>query len=307
MNDTGKSLPAIPADLWALMATVGPRWGENVPMHVQLMIDRFSEVLRAGPEHCLPVRYDITYGAHERQMLDVYLPAPRASAKPAVVFVHGGAFLDGNRNRSDQIYSNVLKYFACNGLVGVNVGYRLGRDAPYPGGSLDVAAAVQWVQRNADDLGIDREQIFLMGHSAGSAHVGTYAYDRQMQPPGGHGLRGVIIVSGRVRAETCPDNPNAAKVALYYGTPDMDKLDALSPVSHVGVHSPPTFVAWSEFENPLIDVHCVELVFRLGQAKRRTPPTFWLRGHNHMSAIAHFNTAEDALGQAILRFITNPY
>ena len=95
--------------------------------------------------------------------------------------------------------------------------------------------------------------------------------------------------------------PNAAKVALYYGTSDMDKLDALSPVSHVGVHSPPTFVAWSEFENPLIDVHCVELVFRLGQAKRRTPPTFWLRGHNHMSAIAHFNTAEDALGQAILR------
>ncbi len=233
MNDTGKSLPAIPADLWALMATVGPRWGENVPMHVQLMIDRFSQVLRAGPEHSLPVRYDITYGTHERQMLDVYLPAPRASAKPAVVFVHGGAFLDGNRNRSDQIYSNVLKYFACNGLVGVNVGYRLGRDAPYPGGSLDVAAAVQWVQRNADDHGIDREQIFLMGHSAGGAHVGTYAYDRQMQPPEGNGLRGVIIVSGRVRAETFPDNPNAAKVALYYGTSDMDKLDALSPVSHV--------------------------------------------------------------------------
>ena len=87
MNDTRKSLPA---DLWALMATVGPRWGENVPMHVQLMIDRFSEVLRAGPEHSLPVRYDITYGAHERQMLDVYLPcSAHASAKPAVVFVHG--------------------------------------------------------------------------------------------------------------------------------------------------------------------------------------------------------------------------
>ena len=245
MNDSRKSLPA---DLWALMATVSPRWGKYVQMHVQLMIDRFSEVLRAGPEHSLPVRYDITCRAHERQMLDVSLPAPRASAKPAVVFVHRGAFLDGNRNRSDQIYSNVLKYFACNGLVGVNVGYRLGRDAPYPGGSLDVAAAVQWVQRNADDLGIDREQIFLMGHSAGCAHVGTYAYDRQMQPPEGHGLRGVIIVSGRVRAKTFPDNPNAAKVALYYGTSDMDKLDALSPVSHVGVHSPPTFVASCDFK-----------------------------------------------------------
>ena len=135
------------------------------------------------------------------------------------------------------------------------------------------------VQRNADDLGIDREQIFLMGHSAGGAHVGTYAYDRQMQPPEGHGLRGVIIVSGRVRAETFLDNPNAAKVALYYGTSDMDKLDALSPVSHVGVHSPPTF-SLERIRNPLIDVHCVELVFRLGQAKGRTPPTFWLRGQS---------------------------
>ena len=158
--------------------------------------------------------------------------------------------------------------------MGVNVSYRLERDAPIPGEASTLPLQIQWVQRNADDLGIDREQIFLMGHSAGGAHVGTYAYDRQMQPLEGHGLRGVIIVSGRVRAETFPDNPNAAKVALYYGTSDLDKLDALSPVSHVGVHSPPTFVAWSEFENPLIDVHCVELVYRLGQAKRRTPPTY---------------------------------
>jgi hypothetical protein len=65
----------------------------------------------------------------------------------------------------------------------------------------------------------------------------------------------------------------------------------------------PTLVAWSEFENPLLDVYCAELVHQLGVAKRRTPPSVWLKGHNHTSIIAHFNTQEDALGRAILTFI----
>ena len=56
----------------------------------------------------------------------------------------------------------------------------------------------------------------------------------------------------------------------------------------------------------LIDVHCAELAFRLAQAKRRSPPLMWLRGHNHTSAIAHINTAEDTLGQAMLDFIDHP-
>jgi hypothetical protein len=32
----------------------------------------------------------------------------------------------------------------------------------------------------------------------------------------------------------------------------------------------------------------------------------WLKGHNHTSTIAHMNTAEDALGRAILDFMSNP-
>jgi hypothetical protein len=60
----------------------------------------------------------------------------------------------------------------------------------------------------------------------------------------------------------------------------------------VGANAVPTFIAWAEFENPLIDVHCAELAFRLAQAKRRSPPLLWLRGHNHTSAIGHINTDE---------------
>jgi acetyl esterase len=41
----------------------------------------------------------------------------------------------------------------------------------------------------------------------------------------------------------------------YYATSDAKKLDDLSPVSHMDADRPPTFVAWAEFENPLIDVY----------------------------------------------------
>src|SRR6266567_8343304 len=96
---------------------------------------------------------------------------------------------------------------------------------------------------------------FRMGHSAGGAHVASYAYDRSLQPEGGSGLAGVIVVSGRVRVENRTDNPNARRVETYYSTTSPDELDRLSPVSYVGPNSIPTLVAWGEHENPLIDVH----------------------------------------------------
>lgn len=102
-----------------------------------------------------------------------------------------------------------------------------------------------------------------------------------------------------------PENPNAHKVQAYYGT-DASKYDDYSPVSHVSKNSIPTFIAWAEFENPLVDVYCAELVYRLAAAKRKAPPLIWLRGHNHTSAIAHINTAEEQLGRAILEFIIAP-
>jgi acetyl esterase/lipase len=182
----------------------------------------------------------------------------------------------------------------------------LADDTPYPGATDDIAAAVAWTHEHADEIGIERSRIFLMGHSAGAAHTGSYAYDRRRHPAGGPGLAGHLVVSGRVRAETRPENPNAHKVISYYGTEAADVLADVSPVSHVDECSVATFVAWAEFENPLIDVHCAELCFRLAQAKRRAPLSMWLRGHNHTSSIAHINTAEDALGLAMLDFIAHP-
>lgn len=297
-------LPDIPAELRALMAEIGPQWEPS--KHVKLMVDRFSDVLKLAPKDGISVMRNIAYGEHPRQMFDVFQPDANDKPRAAVLFVHGGAFLDGHRNRTEEVYANVLHFFARHGIVGINIGYRLAGDAQYPGATEDIAHVVAWVQAHAHEINIDPSRIFPMGHSAGAAHTGSYAYDKRLQPASGHGLAGFIVVSGRVRAETRPENPNAQKVVAYYGTSDAEKLNDVSPVSHVAADSVPTFVAWAEYENPLIDVHCAELVFRLAAAKKRSPPVMWLRGHNHTSTIGHFNTSEDALGRAILDFIADP-
>ena len=294
------TLPAIPADLRALMAEIGPRWATDTKGHIRLMIEKFTEVLKAAPRDDISVE-TIRYGTHERQQFEVFQPAG-ARAKPGLIFVHGGAFTEGSRHRSSEIYANVLTYFARHDVVGINAGYRLAPDACYPEATRDLAVIVRWMHENAERLNVDPGRIFLMGHSAGGAHVGSYAYDTRHQPAEGHGLAGVLIISGRMRADARPENPNASRVAAYYGT-DIGQYDDVSPVTHIDARSPPTFIACAEFENPLIDVYCFELAYRLGAAKGYAPPFAWMKGHNHTSIIGHFNTAEDTLGRACLDFI----
>ncbi len=312
--------PKIPVALRALMAEIGPKWGKPgappVSESVQLMVARFSEVLAGAPNGGVEDTYDISYAsADPRQVLDVHRPgSPKASKRetgapldlaPVVIFAHGGAFTDGEKARTPQIYANVPRFFARHGVVGVNMEYRQAPKWGYPAGAEDVALAVKWARENIARFGGDAKRIFIIGQSAGGAHTGSYAYDKRCHPAEGPGIAGHIVISGRVRADNLPQNPNARKVEAYYGT-DNSRFDDLSPLSHVGPDSVPTFIAIAEYENPLIDVHCAELCWRLGKAKGRTPPFMQLRGHNHASIIAHFNTAEDALGRALLDFIHNP-
>lgn len=286
------------------MAKVGPIWGSDTKGHVQLMIDKFTEVLKESPKDNVTIQ-SIRYGEHERQAFEVFYPPRNGDKpKPCLIFVHGGAFIEGSRHRSSEIYANVLYYFARHGIVGVNVGYRLAPDAKYPQATIDVSHVVTFVREHAAEMNVDPHKIFLMGHSAGGAHVGTYAYDKRFRPANGTGLAGVFIVSGRVRADARKDNPNARRVAAYYGD-DPQIYNDVSPVSHIDAESTPTLIACAEYENPLIDVYCVELAYRLALAKGKAPPFIWLKGHNHTSIIAHFNTAEEQLGRACLQFIAD--
>jgi acetyl esterase len=295
--------PPIPDPVRALMERLGPVWASDIPRHVREVIDAFDPILATAPKQGVSTFVDIAYGDDPRQQLDVFAEKS-AQPRPVVVFVHGGAFVDGHRNRSAEVYANVLYYFARHGIVGVNIEYRLAPLHPYPSGIEDVAAAIAWVRANIARYGGDPAKIILVGHSAGAAHAAGFAYDHVLNPPMHGSVAGLIVISGRVRADALPENPNAQKVQAYFGL-DIARYEALSPVNLVAAPCIPTLVAFAEYENPLIDVYCLELAYRVALAARRAPQVLRLDGHNHTSMIAHINTADDRLGQAMREFIGN--
>lgn len=286
-------------EVLALMKRIGPVWSRDSARHRDLTLAALDPYLRAAPQDGVRVIRDLPYAPHARQVMDLYQPASSAPA-PIVVFVHGGAFVRGDKNINELVYGNVTTWFARQGWLGVNMEYRLAPGAAYPAGIQDIAAVVDWLKRSGPEYGGDPGRIFLVGHSAGGAHVAGYAYD----PAPGHlgkGIRGIALISSRVRADVLPENPNADAVRAYYGA-DEDLYDARSPVTHAAASGLPTFVAMAEFENPLLDVYSLELAWRRSVAQRRAHAILRLPHHNHISIVAHFNTEEEILGRAILEF-----
>jgi acetyl esterase/lipase len=284
-----------------LMAQIGPIWGTDIGKHRDLVLQSYTPVLERQPDRGVRATRGIAYGPHERHKLDIYQPEG-GSRMPVVMFVHGGAFIRGARDVNAQIYSNVARYFARKGLLGINVGYRLAPEARYPDGSLDIGAAVAWASAHARDYGGDPERIFLVGHSAGGTHVATYIADPRARPAGGHCVRGIVLLSARLRIEARPDNPNAAGVRAYYGD-DAALYEERSPVTHAANIDVPVFIVTAEYDNPYLDVYGLELAHRLGELHKRAPRFIRMTRHNHISLVAHFHTDEEILGLEILDFI----
>jgi arylformamidase len=129
--------------------------------------DRFDERSAAVRER-LATRLDVPYGAHERQRLDLFLPADADGLAPVLVFFHGGYWRSGDKERYSYPAEAVVPY----GAAYVAVEYAL-----VPQVSLDALVAqcreaVAWVWRSAPELGLDRERLVVAGHSAGGHIVG---------------------------------------------------------------------------------------------------------------------------------------
>jgi acetyl esterase len=283
-----------------LMAEIGPVWANDIQGHRELVLRAYGPALARAPRAGVAITRDVAYGTETRQRLDYIVPASARGA-PVVLFIHGGAFVRGSKRLSEEVYDNVLFWFARQGLVAVNVEYRLAPASMWPGGADDLALAIAWVRANIARLGGNPDAIVAVGHSAGATHVGTYAYD----PAAGYlgrDLNGIVLLSPRVRIDTSAENPNAAGVIAYFGD-DPATYTARSPVTHATTSTLPAMIAIAEYENPLLDVYAFELAYVLARARGRAPPFIRLAGHNHMSLVAHFNSGEAELGEAIAEFV----
>ncbi|MCP4104151.1 MAG: alpha/beta hydrolase [Desulfobacteraceae bacterium] len=117
---------------------------------------------------------DIPYAAiSEAQKLDIYLPDEENGPFPVVMYIHGGAFMLGDKTTpSLKMVLNGLN----RGYAVVSVNYRLSGEAVWPACVLDVKAAVRWLRANAKQYKLNPEKIAVWGTSAGghlAAMLGT--------------------------------------------------------------------------------------------------------------------------------------
>ena len=177
----------------------------------------YAPLQQKEPYQGVKVERDVKYGPAERNLLDVFVPNTASSARPVLIFVHGGGFTTGNKlsPSSTAFYDNIMLWAAKNGFVGVNMTYRLAPASPWPAGAEDIGAAVQWVADNIAARGGDAARIFLIGHSAGASHVAGYVSHPQFYKVKNGGLAGAIMVSGIYDLATWPVG-GAAETA-YYG------------------------------------------------------------------------------------------
>jgi acetyl esterase/lipase len=126
------------------------------------------------PTSGISVSADILYGADPRHRLDLYRPDD--GRRPMLAYFHGGGFTSGDKNGDGVFYRNVGIYFARHGFIAAVPNYRLAPRHSWPAGAEDVAAVVEWMRDNADELGGDPTKLFLIGQSAGTTHVSTYLF-----------------------------------------------------------------------------------------------------------------------------------
>src|SRR4051812_15797403 len=292
----------MPSQVQSRLAEVGPGWGKDIAGNIEKTLQVYTPLLAVAPKTGVAEQRDLAYGSDARQRLDLYR-AEGLKGAPVVVFFHGGAYVRGERDINSEVYGNVARYFARNGMLGVNATYRLAPAAQWPAAAQDVGAVVRWLKENAARHGGDPQKIWLIGHSAGATHVATYVYMKQAQPAAGHGVAGVVLMSGRYRFEPHADDPNLKNFQAYFGT-DAAQYPARSPINHVkGAGALPTFIIVSEYDNPDLDTQGALLLAALCERDRACPRFTRMEKHNHLSMVYQFNTADEALGREILEFI----
>lgn len=202
---------------------------------------------------------EISWGEGRRAMF--YRPKHAISPLPCVINFHGGGWVQGNPEQSGWLSSNVA---VRNSVVVIAPAYRLAPEDPFPAGVDDCREVVDWVVKNADDLGINPERIAVMGDSAGgnlAAVVSLLARDA-----GGPEIRAqVLIYPGVEMYDKWPSEIRNAEAPvltsrnmrafakLYlgeqYGTEDF-RASPIRAESHADL--PKAFILTAEHD-PLLD------------------------------------------------------
>ena len=162
----------------------------------------------------------LTYAAipgYRSLLMDVHVPDGVPMA-PCVVWVHGGAFLSGDRRLPPGLWPTgaLFQKLIDAGIAVATIDYRHAREAPFPAQLHDAKAAIRYLRGFAEVLGLDPDRIAIWGESAGSqlAMLTALSADRPE-------LEGSIGFTGPSSA--------VAAVVDWYGRADAADPDEATP------------------------------------------------------------------------------
>ena len=206
----------------------------------------------------ITAKRDVEYipGGGQRRMLDVYFPAESAKPLPLVVWIHGGAWSAGDKNRTPALP------LLADGFAVASVTYRFSQHAPFPAQIEDCKAALRWLRAHAKELNIDPQRIGVWGSSAGGHLVAMLGTAGEMKA---WDVGENLTQSSRVQA-VCDwfgpaemltmgaqsdaasrirhDAPDSPESRLIGGSlqENKDKARAASPLNYVSAGAPPFLI-----------------------------------------------------------------
>jgi len=229
-----------------------PRWsasrswrcGGGLLFIALLLAGRWSSVAAAGA-----VERDVVYAtvAGQELKLDVYYPESATGALPVAVYVHGGAWVSGDKSTGAGMADT--PELLAHGFLVVSINYRLAPAFKWPAQIEDVKAAIRFLRAHAGRFGLDPERIGAWGGSAGGhlvAMLGVADEGAGFDDEGGN-----LGVSSRVRAVADlfgPADLTAADWGLGRSPTAYQVFGATSPFDPVLSQASP--VTWVSADDP---------------------------------------------------------
>ncbi|MCS5717731.1 alpha/beta hydrolase [Herbiconiux sp. CPCC 205763] len=217
--------------------------------------------------------------------LDIFTPTAAGEPLPMVLWVHGGGFISSSPSTMED-YSILL---ANEGYVVASLDYSLAPGARYPAPIQQGNDALRYLERNADRLGGQTDNIVIGGDSAG-AQIASQLSALQTNPrlaeemsiapaldPGS--LSGVVLFCGLYDMDTVGDTGfPALRTYLWSYTGYRDwqtfpEIDELSTTDQITAEYPPTFITVGDADP--FATQGLELADRLKSQGVSTTALFW--------------------------------
>ena len=240
---------------------------------------------------------NVAYGPCPRNCLDAYIPHDE-NAQAVIIFVHGGAFIGGDKNKAGSPYhENVGLWAAKNGRIGVLMNYRLAPAAQWPAGAQDVEKAVEWCREHfKSEEGIPLP-VHLVGTSSGGVHVATYVVGGPGHGPTETAPASVSFLSSVYDLQAF----GIDRLRAYFGNVE-DRLQEWDLATKLAGSSVPMLFSVGELDTHEAHEQLLGALQIIAAQKGMMPRIVRARGANHFTLVHAIGTEYDDLGPELNRF-----